>query len=159
MITSNATEVSKSIEKYAEQLGKKLELMVAGFAGEIAMQASLRTPIASELTIERALGIYKERQTQLGIPIAPGFHAGSWKYVEGQPVFDGPAINNTQAVENIVQGEAAAKYKLGDTFSIAAVGPNFKYIQANNDIDNATTNAVQTAFSSNIKNHFHGSSI
>lgn len=161
MITSNSAEVQKDLLKYVDQLGKKLEAMVAGFAGEVALKASLATAVADPLTIDRAMGIYRERRDELGIAIEPGYHAGSWRYVDGQAVYDvvdDPQIRSRDFVQNAAQSEAQAQYTLGETFSIAAVGPNMGYLQKRDDINGATTVAAYAAFQVNAKNYFEGSS-
>jgi hypothetical protein len=153
MITNNADVIAKELQQYSDEVERKLKAMVAGFAGEVALAASDNTAMASEALVNRWYGIYQARSDSLGIDIAPGFHKGAWQYVEGQIVFD-PTIKQRSRVENEVQGEARAMYELGDTFSIAAIGPNYEYLEARDSIGERTTKAVTSAFGANVKQYY-----
>lgn len=153
MITNNADVVAKELQQYSDEVERKLKAMVAGFAGEVALAASDNTAEASEALLNRWYGVYKARSDALGIDIATGFHKGAWQYVEGQIVFD-PTIKQRSRVENEVQGEAAVMYELGDRFSIGAIGPNYAYLEARDNIGDRTEKAVLSAFKSNVKQYY-----
>lgn len=154
MITSNADQIAKELQQYADSIERKLKAMVAGFAGELALRASNNTSVATPELIERWQQIYANRSDELGIDMQPGYHAGAWQYAEGDLVFD-PAIRSRAMVENQAEGEARAMYKLGDRFSIGAVGPNFDYLEDRDRILPRTAEAfVSAAYATNLKMHF-----
>lgn len=129
-ITANFDQVAAELEIAAERIKKKLENMVAGFASEVVMAASSKTKVINAdllATSEKWQKIYQKRKEDTGIPIAPGFHAGAWRYYENQPTFSDPSIRAmSDAVANAYQ-EAKSNYRLGDLFSIGLVGPAASY--------------------------------
>lgn len=153
MITNNADVIAKELQQYSDEVERKLKAMVAGFAAEVALKASDNTAVASEALLNKWYGVYQTRSDELGIDVAPGFHSGAWQYVEGQIVFD-PTIKSKSRLENEVQGEARAMYKLGDTFSIGAIGPNYEYLEQRDNIGDRTKQAVISAFGANVKRYY-----
>lgn len=154
MITNNADVIAKELENYSIQLTKKLEMMVAGFASEVALKAAQNTSVATEEYIQKNQNLYKNRRATLGIDIAPGFHAGSWQYSESALVFNSN-INSQSAVQTQVEGEALANYRLGNTFYIGSLAPNIKYLEDRDNISaNVTDVAARAAYASNLKMHF-----
>jgi len=159
MITSNAKEVAQDLDKYSQEIERKLKAMVAGFAGEVALKASQNTPVASESVIERYMSSYKRRLSKYGVEIAPGFHAGAWRYTEGKPIFD-PNIYVEEQVNADAKKDAKVNYRLGDTFRIGAIGFAFNEleagssVQAPNGIVKPTEQAVTAAFAADVKRYF-----
>lgn len=154
MITNNGNEVASSLQKYKENLEKKLQHMIAGFAGDVATQAAINTPIASEQYVQNHKTLYAQRQAAFGIPMSRGFHQGSWQYSEGELVLD-PAIKSVSMVQNQVEGEAIANYKIGDTFYIGSIAPNIAYLNERDGIRAKVTEAgVLAAYASDIRLHF-----
>ena len=154
MITSNADQIAKELQRYADDVERRLKAMVAGFAGELALRASSNTSVATPELIQRWHQIYATRSDELGIDMAPGYHAGSWQYAEGSLTFD-PTIRSRQMVENQAEGEARAMYKLGDTFNIGAIGPNFDYLEDRDRIlDHTAESVVTSAYATNLKMHY-----
>lgn len=153
MITSNADEIAKELQKYAEDVERKLKAMVAGFAGDMVESASTRTKAidANLLSTEKWQGIYEARQEKYRIPIEPGYHAGAWKYVDGQLTFDNPSIRSTSEASSDAVADARVQYKLGQTFSIGLIGPAAAY--AGPDFSSIEP-VILTAYSSNIKRYF-----
>lgn len=154
MITNNGDDVAKSLQNYTEVLEKKLQHMIAGFAGDVAVQAALSTPVASDQYVQSHQVLYKQRLDAFGIPMSAGFHQGSWQYAEGELVLD-PAIKSVDMVQNQTEGEALASYKLGDTFYIGSIAPNIAYLANRDGIQGKVTEAgVLAAYASDIKLHF-----
>lgn len=154
MLKNNADQIAKELEAYSAQLVRKLEHMVAGFAGDVALQAAINTPKATEAYVQSHQTLYEQRLRQFGIEVAPGFHQGSWQYSEGELTFD-PTIRSTAMVENQVEGEALANYKLGDKFYIGSNSPNMPYLEQRDNISGKVTEAgALAAYASNLKLHF-----
>jgi len=157
MLTCNIEEVQESLVKFRNELSDKLEGMVAGFASELARSVSEGTPTgnAGDLAEGLASGVgsagryaqyYKSRENELGIETAIGFHAGAWVYSEdGKYPFDSNIYTEEQ-VESNVLSDARSKYKLGETFYIAATGPAFN-IQIHME-------DIQVAYSADFKRLF-----
>ena len=136
MLTCNVEEVQESIAKARTEIERKLQYMIAGFAGDLARGISEGTPTgnAGDLAEGLASGVgsagsyasyYKSRKKRLGIETEVGFHAGSWVYSEdGKYPFD-PNIYTEEQVAADVRKDAESKYKVGDTFYIAGTGPAF----------------------------------
>lgn len=153
MITSNADQITKELQKYAEDVERKLKAMVAGFAGDVVDAASTNTKVIDSnlLATEKWQGIYEDRERQYGIPIAPGYHAGAWKYVDGQLVFDSPNIRSTSEARADAVSDARTQYNLGQTFSIGLIGPAATHAGPNTDV---VEPVITAAYKSNIKRYF-----
>ena len=156
MITSNIDVLVQELEQIEKEVERKLKAMVSGFAGEVALKASENTPVASPEIIQRYEASYRQRERQYGVEMAPGYHAGAWKYVEGSITFD-PNIYVEQQVEADALKDARSQYKLGDTFKIGAIGFAYQELekgssmQAPDGIIAPTRQAVIAAFSTNVK--------
>lgn len=153
MITSNADEIAKELEKYAEDVERKLKAMVAGFAGDMVESASYRTKVISDavLSTSKWQNIYRKRKDNFGIAIEPGYHAGAWKYVDGQLTFNNPSIRSTSEAQSDAVSDARSQYNLGQNFSIGMTGPAAAYAGPSfSDIEPV----ILTAYSSNIKRYF-----
>jgi hypothetical protein len=159
MIQSNIQEVQKELQDYKLVFEQKLKAMVVGLAGDIALEASKATPVATPETIERVERLYMAREKRWNIEIAPGFHAGAWKYVEGTLTID-PKIYTEEQVDADARKEARAQYQIGDTFAIGAIGPGFADLEggssphAENGILKPTKATIVAAFGSNLKRYF-----
>ena len=154
MVTNNGDDVARSLQDYTEILGKKLQHMIAGFAGDVAVQAAVNTPMASDQYVQSHKTLYEKRLAAFGIPISAGFHRGSWQYAEGELTLD-PTIKSVDMVQNQTEGEVLVNYKLGDTFYIGSIAPNIAYLASRDDIQGKVTEAgVLAAYASDIKLHF-----
>lgn len=153
MITSNADQIAQELQKYAEDVERKLKAMVAGFAGDMVESASTGTKVinADLLATAKWQGIYEKRQDKFGIPIEPGYHAGAWKYVDGQLTFSNPNIRSTPEASSDAVSDARSQYNLGQRFSIGLIGPAAAY--AGPDFSSIEP-MILTAYSSNIKRYF-----
>lgn len=157
MITSNIDVLAKELEQIEKEVERKLKAMVSGFAGEVALKASENTPVASPEIIQRYEASYRQRKDQYGVEMAPGYHAGAWKYIEGTLVFNDPNIYGRSQVETNAESTAKIQYKLGDTFRIGAIGFAYQALeggsstQAKQGIIAPTKQAVIAAFSTNVK--------
>lgn len=153
MITSNAGQIAKELQQYADEVERKLKAMVAGFAGDMVESASTKTKVidASVLATDKWQGIYNKRREKYRIPVEPGYHAGAWKYVDGQLTFTDPNIRTTSEAQADAVSDAKAQYNLGQTFAIGLIGPAAAY--AGPDLS-AVEPMILTAYSSNIKRYF-----
>ena len=152
MITSNADEIAKELQKYAEVVERKLKALVAGFAGDIAQDAAMKTGIIDKdvLETEKWQGIYRDREATHGIEIRPGYHTGAWQYAEGELSFD-PEIREDYQRRFAVDREARSQYKLGDTFLIGLIGPAATHA---GPVLSTVEPLIVAAYGSNIKRYF-----
>jgi hypothetical protein len=152
-------EIQKELKEYAKVFENKLQEMVSGFAQEVAIRASENTAVASQLLVDKWSkyegGVYLVREKQFNIPVEPGYHAGAWKYYEGDVSFSDPKIYSKDAVKSNVASSAKTKFRLGDTFSIAAVGPNFEFLNNRDGTLKATEKVVVSSFSVNVQKYFN----
>lgn len=164
MITgSNADIITKQLEEYSKEVERKLKNMVAGFAREVALAASENTPIgnATDMMQENTKyrGYYLNRQDEFGIPIEPGYHSGAWQYTEGTAKFT-PVIFSSNEMANDVENEAESSYQLGNSFSIAAIGPGYADLeggrsdQAPEGIGTPTIAQIQAAHQAQLKRYY-----
>ena len=162
MITSNATEVAKSLTEYQTELKRKLTNMVAGFAGELTQDASNSTRIghiSEGGNTAKYIAFYKQRArppSEGGYGIAPieGFHKGAWVYTEGSLSFD-PTIHPADMVKDTAIYKARAEYKIGDKFSIGAIGTAYGMLQRLDDIEGVTLQAIMNAHKVNLLRYFN----
>jgi hypothetical protein len=161
MITSNIDVLAKELEQIEKEVERKLKAMVSGFAGEVALKASSKTPKATERTLQRYEEYYLARYDEHGVLPIKGHHAGSFKYTEGNtPASLDPVIYPTQEVQAIAKEKAESSYNLGDTFSIK--GNSFAFddleagssVQAPNGIIKPTEEAISSAFAVNVKRYY-----
>lgn len=123
MITTNADQIAKELQQYANSIERKLKAMVAGFAGEIAIAASSQTKVVDPTLIEGALNaLYSKRKIDHKIDMEPGYHAGAWRYAEGELTLDPMIYTSSQAKSNVT-ADAKANYNLGDSFKVELKGP------------------------------------
>ena len=155
MLVNNADQVAKDLEQYTVELRQKLIGMIAGFAGDVALQAALSTPRASEEYVESHRTLYAQRKLTYGIDESPGYHQGSWKFSDGNFV-PSSEINSPAEVEYAARTEAEVAYQVGEDFYIAAVDtPNMPYLANRDDIAGKVTEAgVLASYASNLKLHF-----
>lgn len=154
MVSNNADQIVKELEQYSVQLTRKLEQMVAGFAGDVVLSAALATPRATEEYVQSHQSLYERRKALHGIEIEPGFHQGSWQYSENIVKID-PDINSPAQAEYLAREKASTNYKLGDSFVIGSESPNMEYLNQRDNIAGAVTeNSMLAAYSSNLQQHF-----
>lgn len=151
MIMNNADVVAKELQQYSEDVERKLKAMVAGFAGEIAIAASSQTKVVDANLIETTLrALYSRREDTWGIDMQPGFHAGAWKYVEGQLELDPTIYSSTDVKANAIE-DANAKYSLGDSFQVAMKGPGANHAGPTGA---AVEPLITAAYKANVKRYF-----
>jgi hypothetical protein len=139
VITANSADaIAKQLEEYSAEVERKLKNMVAGFAREVALAASENTPVgtAEDIIREGAYqDYYLDRQKAppagYGIEAKEGYHSGAWQYSEGDLKFS-PMIFTAEQMADDVENEAAATYKLGDSFAIGAIGPGYEFLEGGN---------------------------
>ena len=152
MISSNATEVTGSIAEYKKDLELRLKAMVAGFAGDVATAASKSTAVGDE---NKFFSLYKQRQLLTGIDPIRGFHQGAWVYSEGGLSFD-PTIYSPEQASAEVEDQAQSSYKVGDSFTIGAVGTAYEMLQERDDIIGSAEELIARVYQSDLKQHFDG---
>jgi hypothetical protein len=159
MITSNLDTIIKELDQYQKEIERKIKAMVSGFASDVAFSASEHTPVASPRVIENYMNSYKARRDQYGVEIAPGYHAGAWKYAEGAITFD-PNIYVEEQVQADALKDSRNQYRIGDTFKIGAIGFAYEALnkghsqQAPDGIIKPTEQAIKASFASDVKLHF-----
>lgn len=155
--TNNADTVAKSLETYLAETKRKLESMVAGFAGDVAYQAAISTPRATDEYVATHESLYQVRLNKHGIPKQPGFHQGSWQFSNhGLTVRLEPEINTVSEVEYRARTKAQAQYRLGDSFVIGTESPNMLYLNRRDGIQEAVIDSsARAAYMSNLQSHFN----
>lgn len=157
MIKTNADDVAKSLEEYKKEVERKLKAMVVGFAQDVASAASDATRIGHISEGGNTLAYvnkYKQRANEYGIDPVEGFHKGAWEYVEGSLTFN-PTIYDKTTMLGDVDYKAEANYKIGDTFTIGAIGPAYKMLQKLDDIEGATISTVMSAHRADLQGYFN----
>lgn len=151
MITTNADQIAKELQQYADSIERKLKAMVAGFAGEIAIAASSQTKVVDPTLIEGALNaLYSRRERELNIDMEPGYHAGAWRYAEGELTLD-PIIYTSSQVKTNVTSDAKANYNIGDSFRVELKGPGAKHAGPSGA---EVEPLITAAYKANIKRYF-----
>lgn len=151
MITSNADQIAKELQQYADSIERKLKAMVAGFAGEIAIAASSQTKVVDPTLIEGALNsLYSKRKIDHKIEMQPGYHAGAWRYVEGELALDPTIYTNNQVQQNVTS-DAKANYNLGDSFKVELKGPG---VHVAGPTGAEVEPLITAAYKANIKRYF-----
>lgn len=164
MITaSNTDEIAKQLEEYSKEVERKMKNMVAGFAREVALAASENTPVGSAEDMLREKSRYRQyyldRKDEYGIPVEPGYHSGAWQYSEGNMKFV-PVVFTSREMADDVFNEAESSYKLGDTFSIGAVGPGYADLEAGRSdqapqgIGTPTVAQIQASHEADLKRYY-----
>lgn len=151
MITTNADQIAKELQQYADSIERKLKAMVAGFAGEIAIAASSQTKVVDPTLIEGALNaLYSKRKIDHKIDMEPGYHAGAWRYAEGELTLD-PIIYTNSQVKTNVTSDAKANYNIGDSFRVELKGPGAKHAGPSGA---EVEPLITAAYKANIKRYF-----
>ena len=73
--------------------------------------------------------MYKRRFDTLGISMQPGYHAGAYSYSEAAVPELSPEVRTMQEMLSAIDTEFNTSYQLGDTFTIAAQGPAYKFMK------------------------------
>lgn len=159
MIKTNADDVAKSLEEYKKEVERKLKSMVVGFAQDVASAASDATRIGHISEGGNTLAYinkYKQREKDYKIDPVEGFHKGAWEYVEGSLTFNPtPTIYDKATMLGNVDYKAEANYKIGDTFTIGAIGPAYKMLQVLDDIEGVTISTVMGAHRADLQSYFN----
>lgn len=175
-VTNNADKVHESLNKYKEEIERKLKGMVATFAYKVTNIAVDNTPIGDRESLalgetgkqpfKTYLDLYAGRQKKYGIPIQVGYHKNAWQYSESDNFISlfSPDISdysyNAESVYNRVQDN----YNIGDTFYIGASGPGFAALdgryespssqKAPNGIMAPSVSDIMVIYNSDIKHMF-----
>lgn len=152
MITSNAGQIAKELQQYADEVERKLKAMVAGFVVDATNEAGGETKVIKESTLQtqKWQEIYQDRKRKFGISVEPGYHSGAWQYSEGDLVFD-PKIRDEAERFRKVRSDVESEYRLGDTFVFGLIGPAATYAAPSTIVLEAM---IMSAFLSDVKRHF-----
>lgn len=157
MIKADATDLIKSMQTFQEEAERKLKAMVVGFASDVALAASEETPVGDA---DRYMDLYIKRSAKYGIEPSPGFHSGAWRYdPDGNLEFDSNIYEQGQ-LQQYVQADVKADYRIGDTFYIGATGPAYGLLntggspKAPNGIMEPAMRAISAAYASNVFNYY-----
>jgi hypothetical protein len=156
MLSANTDELQKSLAEYKAEVERKLKHMVVGFAqdvAEAASQATRKGHISEGGNTAKYVEYYKKRAQQYGIAPVEGFHKGAWTYTEGTLQFS-PTIYDEATMLGNVDYKAEASYKIGDTFSIGAIGTAYDMLQKLDDIQGEAESTIQRAYLSNLKQYY-----
>ena len=163
MIKADVTALQKSLEEAKKLIQARLENMVAGFAADVAESASMATRIGDSASLQVEGSSYRQyyidrnrpQPEGLGLPIQVGYHRGAWTYVEGGNLVFKPVINDSELVPDLVLGKAKAQYKLGDEFSIGAIGPAYGMLAAEDNIKGNTLQTLQGVYQSDLQRFYN----
>lgn len=153
MIQADTTELEKSLLEYKLEVERKLKHMVAGFAKEVALAASLATRIGHVSeggNTRKYLELYKGRKKTYGIAPIEGYHKGAWTYTEGALTFN-PTIFDVGTMADKTEYQAEVSYKVGDSFTIGATGPAYKMLQGLDDIMGEAESTIRRTYQINLK--------
>jgi len=76
MLSLDASNTLSDLQKYFEEVTRKLEHMVRGFSYIISQHAIANTPLGDS---ERYFKLYQSRQIRFGLEPQEGFARGSWQ--------------------------------------------------------------------------------
>lgn len=161
MLSANTDELEKSLAEYKAEVERKLKHMIVGFAQDVALAASNATRkghISEGGNTLAYINHYKKRaksRSEGGFGIEPieGYHKGAWQYAEGELHFS-PIIYDQATMLGTVDYKAEANYKIGDTFSIGAIGPAYEELENLDDIRGKAESTIQRAYLSNLKQYY-----
>lgn len=120
---------------------RKLKNMVYALAENVILNMNINTKVGD---INRLLAgfktvssdpsngyarLYVLRQDAYGLPVDVGYHAGAYTYSHSAVPAFVPEIRDQVDMLADFRREFYSKYKLGDTFYIAAQGPAYRYME------------------------------
>lgn len=154
MLEVKAENTLASLEKIKAEIKARLENMVGSFAEQVALAASSETPIGDAESIQtnkKYRNYYEMRQKYIGIPSAVGYHKGAWQYLsDGETLVFKPVINSGLDAAEKVRLDAK-EYNLGESFSIAAIGPAYGLF-----VENPEHFSIDGDYIKNIENRIVG---
>lgn len=113
MITTNASDIAKEIEAYAQDVERRLQNMVKGFVEELAVTAIDATPLGDS---EKYQKLYQMRYNRSGLQPIEGLAQGAWTAVTNPSI---PFVENygkgsgSDAKQSVESG--LMSFKLGQT--------------------------------------------
>lgn len=165
MISVDTSTVVSELDKYILEIERRLKRMVEGFAYEVALTASQKTPIGDpDNGNQKYLNWYKRRNDKWGIPIEPGYHKGAWQYSsDGNFVFKPDSTGESSGLDaaNFTEQKAIAEYQLGEKFYIGAVGPGYADLENNTSLQTngqgiikPTMDSIAISYKVDLKRYF-----
>lgn len=134
---------SKNVKmpEFRKNATRKIKNMVYALAENILLNMSWNTQVGDidKLLAGYAAGanptqrayrrLYEGRQSAYGLPVDVGYHAGAYGYSMTASPQMIPEIRDQQDMLADFKRDFYAKFKLGDTFYVAASGPAYKYME------------------------------
>lgn len=165
MISVDTSTVVSELDKYILEIERKLKRMVEGFAYEVALTASEKTPIGDP---DNGTSWYQEKYQErfdiYKIPIEGGYHKGAWQYSSnGNFVFNPNSTGKTSGNDaaKFTKQKAIAEYKLGSKFYIGAIGPGYSDLEDNSSLQTSgqgiikpTIDAIAISYKVDLKRYF-----
>ena len=172
MIRASVSDTLKDLKAFQVDMERRLKNMVAGFAYEVTLTASNKTPIGNEGDLIAGLSgygspqqrnyafAYLRRGKKFGIESEVGYHKGAWFYSEQPTVSHDPTIRSGLDAANNNFGDASAQYKIGDNFYIVGSGPGFEDLnngsstQAPDGIMAPAMKDIKAAYQVNLQKYY-----
>ena len=142
------SKLEKDLERFNLENNRKLQNAVEMFAVDIAKAASQKTPIGDESSLvegTKYYGYYDTRAKNLNIPIEVGYHKGAWQYSESGMLDFTPAVTEVSTMLDDVLNIAQMEYKLGDTFTVGAIGPGYAALENDSSLQTNGQGIMQPA--------------
>lgn len=104
--------------------------------------------------------LYEKREDDLGLPIAVGYHAGSYTYSESAVIEFRPVINDISDMQSSLKNALGSQYSLGDSFYVMGIGPALGKIEAgeygpSNGILSPTLDSIMRTYKSALSAAYH----
>lgn len=172
MITGDAVDLARDLQKFKLEVERKLKNMVENFAGDVALAASTNTPEGNEEDLMAGLdgsgtkanrnyaNLYRQRETNYSIDTQTGFHKGAWYYSATPFAQFSPVINDGRDAALQVQEDVNANYQIGEDVYIVGSGPGFSSLEngsslkAPDGIMQPTEKMILTSYQINLKQYY-----
>lgn len=172
MITGDAVDLARDLQKFKLEVERKLKNMVENFAGDVALAASTNTPEGNEEDLTAGLvgyghkgqkayaAWYLERKETYKIDTETGFHKGAWYYSTRPFIPFSSTINDGNDAALKVQEDVKANYRIGEDVYIVGFGPGFKDLEAGSSLKapdgimQPTEKMILTSYQINLKQYY-----
>ena len=131
MITVDITKVLEELQKYKEEVDRKLKYMVVQFSYLISSEAIRNTPLGNAAPKEQGgnLPWYLRREDITGLQPIEGFAQGSWQ-VNTSGQFNVQEIYSGGEALSLIRG-SISNYQLGQTVYIGNSAYYFRALENN----------------------------
>lgn len=156
MITTNASDIAKEIEAYAQDVERRLQNMVKGYVTELAVTAVNATPLG-DVRVYQAL--YEDRQRDTGLLPVEGLAQGAWTVVMSPniPFVQNYGFDSWKEALTEIKGDLSM-YKLGDTVYLGNATPYIDLLEegSSNQAPNGIMQPVMAAFKPDLVRYYQG---